>query len=241
MEIQNRYDVVIIGGGLAGLCLARQLLMRTDKTILVVDRQPSLPIPVQKVGESNVQVAGHYFAKVLDMEEHLFHEHVMKYNLRFMWKTGEGERFEDFGHSYIRQFSNIACYQLDRNKFEGEVIRLNREYPNFCLLEGISELDIEVRSGGEHQVRFDQGGSSHDVTAGWVVDTSGRMRHLAGQMETKRKSEIRHTSVFFWTEGTLNIEKLTDSSVDEIRKRKERSVVARRENLFHCHCRDVLS
>ena len=37
-----------------------------------------------------MQVAGHYFARVLDMEEHLFHEHVMKYNLRFMWKTRDG-------------------------------------------------------------------------------------------------------------------------------------------------------
>ena len=82
--IEDRYDVVIIGGGLAGLSLARQLLLYSDKSILVLDREPKLPINKQKVGESNAQVAGHYFAKVLDMEEHLFREQVMKYNLRFM-------------------------------------------------------------------------------------------------------------------------------------------------------------
>src|SRR6266446_2037608 len=84
-QMERHYDVIIIGAGLAGLTLARQLLLYTGKTILQLDREPKLPVARQKVGESNVQVAGHYLAKVLDMEEHLVHEHVMKYNLRFMW------------------------------------------------------------------------------------------------------------------------------------------------------------
>ncbi|MFT5466242.1 MAG: 2-polyprenyl-6-methoxyphenol hydroxylase-like FAD-dependent oxidoreductase [Verrucomicrobiales bacterium] len=221
--MEKQYDVVILGGGLAGLCLARQLLLYTDKTVLVVDREPKLPIDVQKVGESNVQVQGHYLARVLDLEEHLFHEQVMKYNLRFMWKTGDGKNFEDVSHSYIRHFSNIACYQLDRNKLEAHMIELNRENDRFLLLEGISDLDIDLKTGGNHLVKFGQGGEGHEITGNWVVDTSGRVRHLAGKMESKVKSEIRHSSAFFWTEGTCNIEKLTSSSQDEYRKRPERA------------------
>ncbi len=223
--MEEHYDVVIVGGGLAGLTLARQLLLYTGKTVLVLDRESELPVAKQKVGESNVQVQGHYLAKVLDMEHHLFHKQVMKYNLRFMWKASDGARFEDFGHSYIRHFSNIACYQLDRNKIEAELIRCNSEDAKHLLLTGVSELDIEVQEGGNHIVSFDRDGESHEVRAGWLVDTSGRVRHLAGRLDTRQKSEIRHSSSFFWTEGTVNIEKLTDSSLDEIRKRPERAAL----------------
>ena len=163
----------------------------------------------------------------LDMEEHLFHEHVMKYNLRFMWKAHgtEGRNFEDFGHSYIRHFSNIACYQLDRNKFEAELIRLNRAEARHCLREDVKELDVSIQQGGNHTVRFDHGGDTHEVTAEWVVDTSGRIRYMSGKLESRRESEIQHSATFFWAEGTVNIEKLTDASRNEIRKCPERAAL----------------
>ena len=77
------YDVVIIGGGLAGQSLARHLLLETDKRILLVERRDELPQAKQKYGESTVQLAGFYYSRVLDLEEYLLREHYLKYNLRF--------------------------------------------------------------------------------------------------------------------------------------------------------------
>ena len=53
----RQVDVLIIGGGLAGLTLARQLLLRSDKRVLLVDRR-ALPPTKQKVGEATVQMSG---------------------------------------------------------------------------------------------------------------------------------------------------------------------------------------
>src|SRR5262249_19852592 len=123
----STYDVVILGAGLAGLSLARQLLMRSNKKVLLLEKWAQVPVERQKVGEATVQVSGYYFSKILDLEEHLLREHLMKYNLRFYWKTPgrKNDRYEDYSQSYIRNLSNIASYQLNRNKIEGEILRLN--------------------------------------------------------------------------------------------------------------------
>src|SRR5262245_19800870 len=98
MGTDNSYDVVILGPGLAGLTLTRQLLLNSDKRILLLDKRAEVPGPRQKYGESTVQVAGYYYSKVLDMEEYLWHDQLMKYNLRFYWKTPgrRNDRFEDY-------------------------------------------------------------------------------------------------------------------------------------------------
>src|SRR5215471_16444212 len=146
----SNYDVVILGAGLAGLALARQLLMNSRKTVLLLEKWPEVPIQRQKVGEATVQVSGYYLSKVLDLEEHLLREHLMKYNLRFYWKTPgrKNDCFEDYSQSYIRNLSNIASYQLDRNKVEGELLRVNLEDPNFAFQPGVSNLDATLCDSG---------------------------------------------------------------------------------------------
>src|SRR5260370_27701775 len=115
--MHNHVGVVVLGAGLAGLSLARQLTLMSDKTSLLLEKRAQAPPTRQKVGEATVQLSGYYFSKVLDLEDHLLREHLMKYNLRFYWKTQQaGDSYEHYSQSYIRNLSNIASYQLDRNK-----------------------------------------------------------------------------------------------------------------------------
>src|SRR6266550_3242938 len=138
MEQQSRYDydVVIIGAGLAGLSLARQLLLSSENvTILHLEKRQTIPQSGQKVGEATVQVSGYYFAKVLELEEYLLREHYLKYNLRFYWKTAgqDNSRFESYSQSYIRGISNVPTYQLNRNEIERELLRRNRHDPRYRI------------------------------------------------------------------------------------------------------------
>ena len=71
MDIRDRYDVVIAGGGLAGLCLALQLQKRKPGVRIFVAERNSHPPPeaAHKVGESSVEVGSHYFSEVLGLSD----------------------------------------------------------------------------------------------------------------------------------------------------------------------------
>lgn len=205
------YDVIITGAGLAGLSLARQLLMYTDKTVLLLDRQENPPGKAQKVGESLVQLAGYYFSKTLDLEEHLLVHHYLKYNLRFHWKTTSGRHdyWEDVSSASIRSQSNLATFQLDRNILEAHMLELNKANPRFWFMGGVKNCQVELSAdGGDHRVRFTGG----EVTGRWVVDASGRPGILKRSLSLAKKNNVRHGSTWCWVDGQVNAEKLTAHS-----------------------------
>src|SRR5215813_2000372 len=210
MAMAGHYDVVIIGAGLAGLSLVRQLLLISDKKILLIDRRAEIPPASQKVGEATVQVSGYYFSKVLDLEEHLLREHFMKYNLRFFYKTAgwENRSYEDYSQSYIRTLSNIATYQLDRNKLEAELLRCNSEEQNFTFWAPVTDTRVSLSNDGPHTLTCTVNGQAVAEHADWLVDTSGRGKLLTRQLGLAQQSPIRHGASFVWVEGLVNVEKL---------------------------------
>ncbi len=220
-------DVLIAGAGLAGLTLARQLLLAEPGiNILMVDRGAEIPSPKQKVGEATVQVSGYYYSRVLELEEYLLQEHYLKYNLRFYWKSQRGgDVWEDLSQSFIRKVSNIATYQLDRNTFEAEVLRRNRESASYELIHPITGLDVELGEEGPHAFRFEVNGEEIAGCARWVVDASGRNRFLARRQKLERPSPIKHGSSFLWVDGLLDPEKCTNLDRKAIRLRPERSAL----------------
>lgn len=227
MQLAESYDVVIIGAGLAGLTLSRQLLLETDKRILLVDRWKHIPSPRQKYGEATVQLSGYYFAKVLDLEEHLLLEHLPKYNLRFYWKSAgrDNRQFEDYSQAYVRKISNVPTYQLDRNALEAELLRLNRLDGRFTFVGGLEPAAIDLASdeSAPHVVHLKgEGWPETRVATRWVVDCSGRGRLLARKLEMRRQNAIRHGAFYMWVDGHVNIERLTDRSWREVRLKQDR-------------------
>ena len=84
---RSDHEVLIVGGGLAGLSLALQLRRRfADLSVLVLERRAHpVPVAAHKVGESTVEIGAHYFDVVLGLREHLQQCQLKKFGFRFFF------------------------------------------------------------------------------------------------------------------------------------------------------------
>ena len=224
MAENKHFDAVIIGAGLAGLSLSRQLLMETDKTVFLLEKRADRSPPKAKIGESLSPVAGHYLKEVLDLRTYLDKHHLNKTTLRFYWKTTgyDNTGFEDYSQLFFWPFSGLESHQLERVTFEAELLKRNQRNDRFELATGVSHLDIVLADSAEipHQIKFQQYGQTVTIEADWVIDTSGRKRLLVQQLGLDRPSPIHHHAFFWWVEGQVDISQLTRLSREQFRCRQ---------------------
>src|SRR5258705_1141557 len=91
--MENKYDVIILGGGLAGLALSLQLKRsKPDISILMLERRETqAATAAHKVGESTVELGSHYLREVLGLKDYLEAHELPKHGLRFFFKSNAKE------------------------------------------------------------------------------------------------------------------------------------------------------
>lgn len=198
-------DVVILGGGLAGLTLALQLRQQdAEMRIRVLERrQHPVPEAAFKVGESTVEIGAHYFANVLGLLPHLKTQHIRKFGFRFFFSDAcrHIHRSTELGVSMLLP---TPSWQIDRGRFENF---LAEQLP----LHGIEFVDAaSVRavtlsdSDALHRVRYANGEGEHEVDAHWVVDASGRAGHIKRKLGLERSNAHDVNSVWWRVEGFID-------------------------------------
>ena len=178
--MKDHYDVVILGTGLASLCLTRLLeLRRPGTSICTVDTQKG---PGRKVGESTVEIGAHFLHTSLQLDSVLRKTQLPKNGLRFWFDNEEHSlSLAEASEDGPMTFSYWQGYQVDREILENTLLDANRS-GGATHHFGVSDVRLENPHGnvGTHRVSFARDGERQEITSRWVVDATG-IRSLWGR------------------------------------------------------------
>ncbi len=213
------YDVVVCGGGLAGLTLARQLrLQMPELSVLALDKTPRpLPEAGFKVGESTVIIGAAYLQQIVKLGDYLARSHIQKLGLRYFFPAlGRGEssfaKRPEMGRANYDP--RTTEWQIDRGIFENDLRRMVEEENGVELLEGASVTAIDLSCAKEpHRIRFKLAGEGGSVRASWVIDATGRRRLLRQKLRLSRKTQgLQCSAAWFRIKGRVDVSDLVPAS-----------------------------
>lgn len=191
-----RLDVAILGGGIAGNLLARQLqLSQPGLRIGLFERSTERGY---KVGESSVEITAAHLVRRVDLGRYLYQEHLPKNGLRYFFDTPEHDaELEAMSEMGTISMPFHPTFQIDRARFEADLLRMN------------AEAGVEVRVGAKvegvtlgedcepHRFVSAEGSARRPIEARWLVDATGRASLLAKKLGL-RVPEPSHFMASAW-------------------------------------------
>jgi flavin-dependent dehydrogenase len=204
------FDLVIAGGGLAGLGLARQVKMAQPDLRIAVFEKQSFPRPkaIAKVGESTVEIGSHYLAEHLGLAEHLKQNHLKKFGIRLFF----GDSASDFSQQDelgASQTFGIPTYQIDRGDIENHLAEQLRA-DDVCIIENASLATLDV-SHAKKLVELNTSEGPQSLSANWFVDAAGRAALLKNHLGLATKNSHQSNAIWFRIDRRIEIDTWTDN------------------------------
>jgi len=199
-------DVAIIGGGLAGSLLARQLRINLpDLRIGLFERSTTRS---SKVGEATVEIAANYLVRKLQLSTYLYERQLPKNGLRYFFDTPD----RDSPLEHMSEVGSVSlpfhpAFQLDRASLEDDLLRMNQR-DGVQVRTGARVRSIQLgHDGAPHQLAWEDESGSERGSARWIVDASGRQGLLSRQLGLRvEKHEHRLGSVWGRFENVADID-----------------------------------
>lgn len=206
-------DVVVLGGGLAGLTAAIHLKQKLPTVAVTVLERRSFPCPdaTHKVGESTVEVGAHYFSTVLGLRDHLRDQQLRKLGLRLFFSAGGNTDIKRRVEMGSDTHFNVPTYQIDRGRFENFLKDRACEL-GVRIVPKARVRGVTLAEEGPHQVLYQGVDTEQAVSCRWVIDASGRAAVLKKQLKLEESSPHDSNAVWFRIKGELNIDRWCDDA-----------------------------
>jgi len=208
---EQRCDVLIAGGGLAGLSLSLQLRRAYPDLAITVLEQQRHPVPVaaHKVGESTVEIGGHYLADKVGLAAHLERDQLPKFGLRYFFggdrKPADLAGYDELGPS---EFLPVRTWQIDRGILENHMLETARA-AGVDVRDGgiVRSFSLATREHG-HVVRARANDQDLTINTRWLVDSTGRQAKLKKHLDLAQSVDHGICAVWLRTANKVDIDRL---------------------------------
>jgi flavin-dependent dehydrogenase len=173
----QEYDVVIMGAGFAGVCQARHLLLKIPGiSIALIDPRPEERTQKDlKLGESMVEVATLFVCKELGLYDYMTENHPPKNGLNFHWAKNSHRTTttDDYYHIWTNRQLPLASFQMNRAKFERDLLKMNKEMGAIFYQGRVVDVDLTPKDALKTiRVKLEDG--YIELKAKHLIDAAGR-------------------------------------------------------------------
>lgn len=189
-------DIIIVGGGLAGMSLALQLHNRNPLLGITIIEKNTFPVPptTAKVGESTVEIGSYYFSEVLGLKKHFEQNHLQKYGLRCFFGSVDGD-YSEYDELGVSELFGIPAYQIERGVLENHLHEILTS-KGITIVDGTIPENIEL-GNKQQNVICSKGDEQFKFTGRWLVDAAGRQALLKTKLGLSKDTGHKGNAVFF--------------------------------------------